>query len=375
MTLKEREHLFFEKANKVHGDKYDYSKVDYISSYDKVTIICTDHGEFDQLPGNHLEHGCPKCKTHKKNPIKKEYKINLPKREKDIEKPSNFEGEIRKFVESFGIKTDKYEDDAYTISLYIPELKLGIECNDIETHSHNHPDGKPYRNWHKNKSLYFAERGISLVRIWEDQYMYKKDLTLDFIQNKIGKASRIVYARECEVRKVSFNDIKDFLERNHFQGKKSATLYYGLYHNGELVQVMTFVYQKKKEYWEIDRFAVDRSTSVVGGASKLFKQFLNDENPDVVFTYSSIDVNNLPEKSVYNKMGFELEDPSTTDPSYFYFDKDFNRIPRIHFQKFKLLNMFGDKYKDMTEFEITDNLGYFRVFDSGNYRWKYVSNQ
>lgn len=53
---------FIEKAKQVHGDKYDYSKVNYIDSYTKVCIICPEHGEFWQRPNNHLNGwGCIKC--------------------------------------------------------------------------------------------------------------------------------------------------------------------------------------------------------------------------------------------------------------------------------------------------------------------------
>ncbi len=58
---------FIEKAKKVHGDKYDYSKVEYIDSKTKVCIICPKHGEFLQTPHNHLScKGCPKCSVTKK---------------------------------------------------------------------------------------------------------------------------------------------------------------------------------------------------------------------------------------------------------------------------------------------------------------------
>ena len=53
---------FIEKARKVHGDKYDYSKVNYINSTTKVCIICPEHGEFWQRPYCHIKgQGCPKC--------------------------------------------------------------------------------------------------------------------------------------------------------------------------------------------------------------------------------------------------------------------------------------------------------------------------
>ena len=60
MTLEE----FIRRAREVHGDKYDYSKVDYKNNYTKVCIICPTHGEFMQVPSNHLQGaGCPYCRN------------------------------------------------------------------------------------------------------------------------------------------------------------------------------------------------------------------------------------------------------------------------------------------------------------------------
>lgn len=54
---------FIEKANKVHNFKYNYSKVNYKNNTTKVTIICKKHGEFSQIPSNHLiGMGCYICK-------------------------------------------------------------------------------------------------------------------------------------------------------------------------------------------------------------------------------------------------------------------------------------------------------------------------
>ena len=57
---------FIKKARQVHGDKYDYSKVDYKNAETKVCIICPKHGEFWQEPGTHLKgKGCPECNNSK----------------------------------------------------------------------------------------------------------------------------------------------------------------------------------------------------------------------------------------------------------------------------------------------------------------------
>ena len=55
---------FINEANKIHGNKYDYSQVDYINSQTKIKIICPIHGVFEQKPNSHLRGvGCPKCKS------------------------------------------------------------------------------------------------------------------------------------------------------------------------------------------------------------------------------------------------------------------------------------------------------------------------
>lgn len=53
---------FIEKAKEIHGNKYDYSKVEYVNTRQKVIIICFKHGDFKQEPRAHLQgQGCPKC--------------------------------------------------------------------------------------------------------------------------------------------------------------------------------------------------------------------------------------------------------------------------------------------------------------------------
>ena len=73
---------FMQKAKQKHGDRYDYSKVDYKNAYKKVKICCKIHGDFIQKPSLHLSgSGCPECgiitrskkktKTQDKDDIKK----------------------------------------------------------------------------------------------------------------------------------------------------------------------------------------------------------------------------------------------------------------------------------------------------------------
>ena len=54
---------FVEEAVEIHGDKYDYSQVVYAGQKTPVTIICPEHGAFQQTPYHHLsrKQGCPVC--------------------------------------------------------------------------------------------------------------------------------------------------------------------------------------------------------------------------------------------------------------------------------------------------------------------------
>lgn len=59
---------FINKAKQIHGNKYDYSKVDYINTKTRICIICPEHGEFWQTPNDHLQKkGCPKCAIKTRN--------------------------------------------------------------------------------------------------------------------------------------------------------------------------------------------------------------------------------------------------------------------------------------------------------------------
>lgn len=87
MSAKSTTEDFIRKAREVHGDKFDYSLVEYVRATDKVNIICPIHGVFEQTPNGHLSmgQGCPKCA--------REY-IGSLKRKETLQK---FENKIKEF--------------------------------------------------------------------------------------------------------------------------------------------------------------------------------------------------------------------------------------------------------------------------------------
>ena len=108
--------LFIKLSKKIHGNKYDYSKVEYINNHTEVCIICPKHGEFWQKPNVHLlNHGCPKCSSSKleleiinyleTNKIKYTYQANCKK--------FNWLGKM-------------------SLDFYLPKYNIAIECQGIE---------------------------------------------------------------------------------------------------------------------------------------------------------------------------------------------------------------------------------------------------
>ena len=93
-TTRKTTEQFIEEAKKVHGKKYDYSKVNYINQLTKVCIICPKHGEFWQSPKQHLRgQGCQKCGIDKL--LNSRIKPNKRKKRVDNRTTESFKNELK----------------------------------------------------------------------------------------------------------------------------------------------------------------------------------------------------------------------------------------------------------------------------------------
>jgi len=74
---------FLSRSLSAHGNKYDYSKVEYKTTEDKVIIVCPEHGEFLMRPRAHYKdrRGCPSCDDGTKSGFSNSSKwaVNRPK--------------------------------------------------------------------------------------------------------------------------------------------------------------------------------------------------------------------------------------------------------------------------------------------------------
>ena len=115
--------------------------------------------------------------------------------------------------------------------------------------------------------------------------------------------------------------------------------------------------------YELLRFCNKNNNIVIGGASKLFKHFLNKINPNRVISYSKNDYSN---GNVYNKLGFNKT--SDTKSNYYWVVNNI-RENRYKWRKDVLVKMGKDA--SLSEADIMKSMGYYRIYDSGNMRWDF----
>ena len=265
---------------------------------------------------------------------------------------SIYDGEIR--------LNDRVVLDGQELDVYLPEKQLAFEFDGLYWHSE---EFRP-RKAHLEKTELCEAKGIQLIHIFEDEWVQKNDIVKSRICGMLGNNER-VFARLCECRNISSKDAKNFLLLNHVQGACKSKYCYGLFHNEELISVMTFGASRfKNNEFELLRFCSKKFMNVIGGASKLFKHFLI-EHPEVTEVISYAD-RRWSRGKVYEKLGMHLS--KKTPPSYFYF-KQMTRENRMKFQKHKLVSL-GHSPNE-TEKQIMSELGYLRIFDCGCLKYSY----
>lgn len=346
---------FIKKAIEVHGNKYDYSKTKYINAKEKVTITCPMHGDFEQRPNDHLNgHGCSICGT--------EIAYNSSMAEDEIVSfiKSNYNGEV--------IENDRTILAPMEVDIYIPDLKVAFEYDGLYWHNELN---KPDRKYHLNKTKECEKLGIQLIHIFEDEWVHKQDIVKSRIKNILKITSNRIYARKCLIKDIDSKTANEFLRINHIQGASKAKFRYGLYYNDELVSLMTFGGLRKNlgrnskdGHYELVRFCNKLDTTVIGGASKLLKHFVNEVKPVEIISYADKRWSN---GNLYKKLNFKLSHES--QPSYFYVIND-KRENRFKYRKDILIREGFDGSK--TEHQIMLDRGIYRIYDCGCkvYKWK-----
>lgn len=362
--------------------KRNFKDEEYISSY-----------SFDEGKKESIKYPifCKKCNQNFYTTITDgKYPSHCYLCEKQKAGTSKLEESLEKFILELGIeykKNDRKILNGKELDFIFPEHNFAIELNGLYYHSFEYlnergSDGKTY---HLNKTEICNKKKIKLLHINENEWIEKRKTIKSMIKYNLGLINNKINARDCKVINISTEDAKKFLEKNHIQGQTNSSIRLGLIFNEELVSLMTFSKNRySDEDYELVRFANKLNTNVRGGASKLFKYFLNNYNGSIM-TFAD---RRYSEGNLYKELGFK--ELYKTEPQYKYF-KNGKVFHRMFFQKKNIERMFNNykndkihtvgyglikKYnKDLTG---EDNLILNRInkiYDSGHIKYNFIREE
>ena len=338
--------------------KIAFDNIKFINNEYYIYNYCNKHHVFQISPNllhqrwfKYNKNICTIC-----NPINKHVSIK--------------ENEIRNFIENeLNIKTQKIRINNKEIDIYLPDNKLGIEFNGLYWHSDFFKD----KNYHFDKTELCEKNDIQLLHVFEDEWIYKKEIVKSIVKSKLGIIENKIFGRKTEIKEINDNKlIRKFLEVNHIQGFVGSSVKLGLFYENELVSIMTFgkkrIAMGNKRHiegeYEMLRFCNKLNTTIIGGASKLLKYFIKNYQPKSIISFAD---RRYSQGKLYEKLGFKFI--GNTKPNYWYFNKnDLIRYHRFGFRKDVLVKEGYTSNK--TEKKIMNERDYYCIYDCGNIKFE-----
>lgn len=265
-----------------------------------------------------------------------------------MEKTSRTEDEVYEFCYNLTtvIKNTRNLISPLELDIYLPEHNLAIEFNGLFWHSES--QGK-YENYHLNKTNLCKEKGIELLHIFEDEWIYKKEIVKSIIKNKLKLNKNNINIKKSIIKTISEENCKDFLNKNQIEEYIKSDINIGLFYKKELICVLSAIRLKNNNY-EITSICPKININLTQGIIKIFEFFKKEFLPKSIKLYSDIRYNN----KVYNKLGLKII--GYQKPKYF-------------FLKTKGLERYLKRY---LEKDIKIKKEYDRIWDCGNYIYKIV---
>jgi G:T-mismatch repair DNA endonuclease (very short patch repair protein) len=332
---------FVTAAKAAHGNTYEYNNVEYVNSSAEVAITCRTHGDFYMTPASHISdrQGCPKC-AHTG--------------------PSKQEQSVCEFLDGLGIdylQTDRRVIKPKELDIVIPSKNIAIEYNGLRWHSTQFLRDNTY---HRNKSRLCEAAGYRLIHIWEDDWIFRQEHIKNMLTGALCNI-RAVYGRHTKLREIDRITAEAFMVKNHIQGATNSTERYGLFHNGELVSVATFL---RNRSWYLNRCATKHGLRVIGSLGKFTKNFVKRHRGEQLISFCDI---SMYSGQSYLSAGFTVD--SILPPDYKYVVNN-QRIHKFNFRRKHLRKFLGSRFEpSLSEVQNMERAGYYRVFDCGKIRF------
>lgn len=350
-------HCKREQMFNVQRFKYDFVKSEfekkgiklisktYNSSNSPLHVECENgHSYYPTFSNFQKGTGCPKCSNHISKP-----ELEILKLLRDILPNIEIVTNSRKIIAP------------KELDIYIPNYNLAIEYCGLFWHSDKNLD----RSYHYNKMIECDKKNIRLITIFEDEWIYKKDIVVSKIIQAINKTETKIFARKCKILKIDSKTANTFYEKTHTQGKTSGPYHYGLFYNNELVMTISIGKSSRQHTYnglEIKRISTKLNVTVVGGISKLLTYIIKDLNIEKLRTHNDLRWGKL-NSSVYESLGFKKIGESKYTPHYF---KGFTRKRNYGLRKTK-----EEQKLNKTEYELREKQGWSRIWDCGHETYEF----
>lgn len=340
---------FVALANAVHSGKYSYNNARYSKALETTEITCPAHGPFWQTPNSHVNDsaGCPRC-------------ANVG--------PSVGQLEIAEFLRKRTevVLEKRLSESNRRLDIFLPEYNLAVEYHGLVWHSTKFST-EPKKDFIKHQLA--SSEGIRTIHIYEDEWKFKKGIVERTLLSAIKKLPRIG-ARETEVKEVGVEEASVFFNKNHLQGAPNSSVFLGLYLSGDLVSCMSFGVARSvrrnvdRQLWELQRYA--SVCTVVGGATKLLSRFIRLGLCHTIISYSDT---RLFSGKMYEKLGFTLEHETKPDYCYVSSSVSDGRLHKSKFQRKHLAKRLKVFDPSKSEAQNCFDNGWYQLFDCGKKKW------
>ena len=279
---------------------------------------------------------------------------------------SSYEDELKEiFSSNKCIYHDRSVLNGKELDMYFPDNGLAIEFNGDYWHSASKKD----RLYHQNKSLEALKKNVQIIHIFKHEWLDPdtQSKIIQLVDRKLNNQELdVIYARNCNIHKIGYEDAKNFINMYHLQRYSSSSINLGCYFNDRLVGVMTFGEPRfnPKYQYELIRLCWNPEVAVIGGSEKLFSYFVKNYTPKSIISYCDI---SKFDGHVYKRMEFKLD--GITDPNYVWVSAGCNDIKTRYQTRKSILIEKGLGTEDQTENEIMGSLGYTKIYDCGNMRF------
>lgn len=293
-------------------------------------------------------------------------------------------------------RNDRTVLDGLELDFYLPDFKLGIECNPNQTHNSNvyATDGRRVmfgrtkgKAYHFEKYQKAKDAGITLIQWWEQDLeptTFLKTTWPRLLASLFGGKQKIG-ARQITVKPVkNTKQVRAFIDEHHARGNAKAKEYWGFYADSELVAAASFVWKGNEV--ELKRLCFAPAVQILGGVSKLITNFFR-AHPETkaVMTFSD---NDLGDGHGYEKAGAKmigetgpsLRFVSWTDPLDTYswqiatkWGAKSGVVAKLSSHRAFATQAEIEKYIETEMPHRTDTkCGYDRIYTSGSKKWLFT---